>query len=201
MIARRLPTEFWHNGRRIKIRLQFDRVLRAFELQKDEVLDPAQKIETSLQILVRNWRSVRRASITAKAEILRRLFNEFIYPDITAKTASKAVVSFTQDAPYIYAAFLMDYGIDLQRQTGKRNALDWRLFLALFRGISEQTKMREIMSIRARPVPRATKHNAEEIKALQEAKTFYKIKLTEREAHESLQRDIAQIAEALIQGR
>lgn len=201
MIARRLPMAFWHNGRRVRMRLHFDRVLRVFELQKDEVLDPLQKIETSIEMLVWNWRSLRRAGITEKAEILKRIFNEFIYPDVAGKAAKKAVVSFTQDAPFIYAAFMMDYNIDLQRQAGRESALDWRLFLALFRGISESTKMREIMNIRAKPIPRATKYNAEEIKALHEAQAFYKIRLTEREAYENLQRDIAQIAESLIQGR
>ncbi len=51
--------------------------------------------------------------------------------------------SFSQDAPYIYAAFKEQYGIDL---TGAD--LHWWKFMALFESLNEETKMSKIMYYR-----------------------------------------------------
>lgn len=51
--------------------------------------------------------------------------------------------SFAQDAPYIYAAFKEQYGIDL---TG--TDLHWWKFMALFESLNEETKMSRIMYYR-----------------------------------------------------
>lgn len=50
---------------------------------------------------------------------------------------------FEQDAPYIYAAFLEQYGIDL---SGSR--MHWWEFMALFDSLGEDTKMWKIMYYR-----------------------------------------------------
>ena len=52
--------------------------------------------------------------------------------------------SFSQDAPYIYAAFKEQYGIDLLSQ----EKLHWWKFLALFESLGEETKMAKIMYYR-----------------------------------------------------
>lgn len=52
--------------------------------------------------------------------------------------------SFSQDAPYIYAAFKEQYGIDLL----SREKLHWWKFLALFESLGEETKMAKIMYYR-----------------------------------------------------
>jgi hypothetical protein len=88
----------------------------------------------------------------------------------------------------------MDYGLDLIEQQGK---LDWRKFIALFQGLSERTKIREIMAIRARKIPKYTKYNADEIRSLQEAKAFYALDISEEEAAKNLQRGLAKLAGTL----
>lgn len=57
---------------------------------------------------------------------------------------SKRIVSFLADEQYITAAFLSEYGIDL-------NAVDlhWWKFRTLFDGLSDKQKICEIMKIRA----------------------------------------------------
>lgn len=59
----------------------------------------------------------------------------------------KAVYSFAEDAPYIYAAFREQYGIDLQAI--RREELHWWEFMALFESLSEQTKFSKIMYYRS----------------------------------------------------
>lgn len=51
--------------------------------------------------------------------------------------------SFTQDAPYIYAAFKEQYGIDLTKED-----MHWWKFMALFESLNEETKMSRIMYYR-----------------------------------------------------
>lgn len=51
---------------------------------------------------------------------------------------------FTQDAPYIYAAFKEQYGMDLT----EKESLHWWKFMALFESLGEDTKMSKIMYYR-----------------------------------------------------
>lgn len=57
--------------------------------------------------------------------------------------SKKAVLSFEQDAEYIYCAFLTQYGIDLTEAK-----LHWHKFKALFAGLNEDNMIVKIMQIR-----------------------------------------------------
>ena len=59
----------------------------------------------------------------------------------------KQIFSYEHDADYIYAAFVQQYGIDLTECR-----LHWWKFKALFAGLTGNTKIREIMEIRATDV-------------------------------------------------
>lgn len=56
----------------------------------------------------------------------------------------RKVLSFSYDAPYIYAAILSQYGVDLVRENPH-----WFLFRAMFDGLSEDHKICKIMQYRA----------------------------------------------------
>jgi len=106
------------------------------------------------------------------------------------------VFDFNQDADYIFASFFMDYGIDLVEEKGK---LDWRKFISLFSGLSDRTKIREVMSIRSREIPTPTKHNKEQIEALLKAKSYYALEMTEEEKEEKFQQGLDKLARTLEQ--
>lgn len=55
------------------------------------------------------------------------------------------ILDYEIDADYIYAAFLQQYGIDLLEVKD----LHWHKFLALLRGLTDATKMYQIMSYRS----------------------------------------------------
>ncbi len=59
------------------------------------------------------------------------------------RNSHKPAFSFAQDAPYIYAAFKEQYGIDLTRED-----MHWWKFMALFESLNEETKMSRIMYYR-----------------------------------------------------
>lgn len=89
----------------------------------------------------------------------------------TAKKKKNIIqYSFSQDAPYIYAAFQEQYGINLQQiQTG---GLHWWEFIAMFRSLHEDTKMGQIMYYRT--VSTSGMPNAKR-KAINELKKLYAI--------------------------
>lgn len=61
------------------------------------------------------------------------------------KTNNKRIYSYEYDADYIYAAFLSQYGIDLNNI----QYLHWFKFKALFEGLKADNKICEIMGYRA----------------------------------------------------
>ncbi len=67
---------------------------------------------------------------------------------------------------------MQDYQIDLYDQVDK---LDWRKFIYLFVGLSDKTKIMQVMSIRAREMPKPTKYNGEEISQLYKLKAYYSL--------------------------
>lgn len=191
MIAYPLETVITYKNVQYELDMAFDNVLRMFDLQKEELFSDIEKVEMSLDLLIKT--PVKDLSLQDKADLLTLIFKGFISTGKSNKSDTK-IFDFEQDAAYIYSSFMLDYGMDLVDQQGK---LDWRKFIALFQGLSQRTKIREIMEIRSKPLPEPTKYNAKEIQALQEAKAYYAIKLSEAEAEASLQRGIDRLANYL----
>ena len=88
----------------------------------------------------------------------------------------------------------MDYGIDLTEQYNK---LHWQKFVALFQGLSERTKMREVMSIRSKPVPKPDKYNQEYIRSLMELKAYYALDISQYERERNFQAGLKNLFETL----
>lgn len=79
----------------------------------------------------------------------------------------------TQDAPYVYAAFMDQYGIDLTSVT----FMHWWKFMALFESLGDETKMSKIMYYRQA----STSGMSKERRAfINEMKKIYKIKVTKK---------------------
>jgi hypothetical protein len=167
----KINTILLYNGRKIRLNLAYDIVLKIFEMAKEKDLDDMDKIDIAISLFLKK-RDAKRYKIEQKAEIIQRIFDEFIYTGKKTSKKSKKTFDFRQDWEYIYSSFMMDYQIDLYEQEGK---LDWRKFNALFQGLSDKTKIAEIISIRAREIPVSDKYNAKEISALKEMKAYYKL--------------------------
>lgn len=78
----------------------------------------------------------------------------------------KALYSYEADAPLIYAAFLSEYGMDLQDM----EELHWWKFSALFDALPDDTKIRQVMRIRGMSTSGLPK---KEIKRINELKKLY----------------------------
>ena len=104
-------------------------------------------------------------------------------------------MDFTQDRALIIAAFRQAYGIDLVAERGR---MHWQTFADLLKGLPSNTRLAEVMDIRAKPMPKPTKYNAEERARLAKLKADFKLEKTEAEKQAALQRGLRQMSVALL---
>ena len=180
--------------RRLKLDLAFDNVLKVFEIQKDDVFSVPERIDLSLKLLVVNYWRIRNLSYDNKASILKEILDTFINPKSKTDSDNTKVFDFNQDSNYIYSSFMFDYGIDLVAEQGR---LDWRKFLALFQGLSEGTKIRQVIGIRTAEIPEQNKHNQKQIENLLKAKNYYALSFTAEEMEEQFNKSLDKLAETL----
>ena len=79
---------------------------------------------------------------------------------------NKVLYSFEKDADLIYAAFLSEYGIDLQ----DIEDMHWWKFSALFDGLADDQKIRQVMHIRGMNTSGLPR---KEVKRINELKKLY----------------------------
>ena len=104
-------------------------------------------------------------------------------PDPPAKgtqtdAQEKPFFSFDHDAEYIYAAFLDQYGVDLQKEPD----LHWWKFHALLSGLREDNKFCQIMGYRGTEI--TSSMSAEARKHCQKMKDLYKLPPSKEELAE-----------------
>lgn len=179
-----LPTRVEYKGKVYRLSLSFDRVLHFYDLQKEDLSDAA-KLELALFLFVPEKHPNEIGLLTA---ILDLLFE----PSRQAENGKS--FDFEQDAKYIYAAFMQTYGIDLFLE---RDRLHWWKFIALLNGLPSNTRFSEIIQIRLRPIPQATKHNGEEVRELIKQKALFRLNLSEEERQEQRQAGLAKMVRAL----
>lgn len=187
-IKKALPYSFEFDGREYGLNLAFDNVLKVLELFRDDLLSSYEKYEFALAMLVNDKKS-------PPVESVEVIFNEYISLNKNKGNSGKLkTFDFEQDSIYIYSSFMTDYGIDLFNQQGK---LHWWKFISLFQGLSDKTKMREVMNIRQRPVPEPNKYNAEEIRRLYELKAYYALDISQEEREQNFRSGIEHLAGVL----
>lgn len=185
------------DGRRIPLNLSYDTVLMVYEVWQDGAFTDADKVDICLGLLVTGWRGnrlIEACKWRERVDMLSSIFREHINTEQKTGAKKERTFDFTQDAEYIFASFFMDYGIDLIQEQGR---LDWRKFIALFSGLSDKTKMREVIAVRSRPMPKPTQHNAAEITALKEAKEYYALKTPFTEKEENFCDGLSQLFKIL----
>ena len=166
-----------------KLNLAFDIVLDIYQLFEEDITE-VDKINTALYMLIRNKRKLNKLDIQQRDKLLKQIFEECINPKSKPTKKQEKTVDFNQDAEYIYSSFMADYGIDLINMRGK---LHWKKFISLFQGLSDKTIIKQVISIRSRPLPKPTKYNTEERQNLIELKSYYSLKANESDLQDGLQ--------------
>ena len=163
----RLPDSVTVWGRKYRLNLDFRNVLRLMETMARGDLIPGARDYLALKCVMR--RPPRDA-----ARVLEEV-RKLLFP--AQKPADgKRLTSFEQDADLIRAAFRQAYGIDLYR-----DRLHWMEFSALLSALPEGSRYSEVLGIRARPMPAATKYNQAEREWLAKAKAACALEMSEDE--------------------
>ena len=156
----------WYQGKKYRLNLDYRAVLDCFDILKDEVLPEAILVDLCLEQIVKA--RTRRLTSQQKGELFNQIYQEHIQLNKRSGDSGPKTVDFRYDFDLIFASFMQAYHIDL-----KRNKVDWYHFYNLFQGLPEDTKIREVMSIRQREIPQPTKYNQKEIIALQKLKSYW----------------------------
>lgn len=180
-----LPESVEWNGKIIRLTPAFDNVLNMYAALEKCITD-AEKIEIMTYYLTDD--------APRDVALLQKITDEIITKPKHRAQTEKAF-DFLQDAEYIYAGFMQAYHLDLLDQLGK---LHWWKFNALLKSLPQDTRFQEIVQIRLRPMPKATKYNAEERQNLLKLKSEYRLEISEKERKENLQNGLRNLASALI---
>ena len=179
----RLPEGVTVDGKFYRLDFDFRNVLRMMdELDRDDVM-PEARSYNALKCLTNRPRNVEKVLQAVKGLLFEQ----------KPKKDAKKVTDFVQDAGMIRAAFRQAYGIDLYR-----DKLHWLEFSELLNAIPEGSRYTEVIGIRARPMPAATKWNAEERQWLLKAKADVALHLSEKEQAKQYEEDVGRIFAGLM---
>lgn len=181
----RLPNSVIVNGRRVKCDFSFRNVLRMLDTLARDDLTADARIYIAKSCITKNRR-------VKPQELLTKVY-EILFPKGKTEENKEKLTDFAQDADFIRAAFMQEYGINLYRDD-----LHWCEFSALLSGLPEGSRYTEILGIRARPMPAPTKWNSEERKWLAKAKAQFAVALTDREARDSFNASLRSVAFSLL---
>ncbi len=186
-LYRPLPEVVWHGEKRYRIRPYFNRIMAVMDLWRDEGMLDTDRLALSLCLLVQG-----RAPL--EPDLLDAICKEVLIPPKQSDDPQIKCFDFLQDAPYIYAGFQQAYGLDL---FDMQDRLHWWKFISLFQSLPENTKIMQIISIRARPLPKPTKYNQDEIRQLSKLKKEYALEVSQQERESMLAEQIKRMADML----
>lgn len=171
MLTDQIGTVLRYRNRNYNVCCSFDVVLEVQRMYKDDRLTDMDKVNQALSMLTTNKVKVWALHPEQKVELLNQVIREHIeLPKRPQSGRQTKTVDFALDGDFIYASFMQAYDIDLMEHQGK---LHWKKFIALFQGLPDGTKIKEVMRIRGMDVPAPTKYNSKELQNITELKSYY----------------------------
>lgn len=161
-------------GKTYRLDLAFDTVIQYLKLSSDDELSEEEKAVYAIELFLDEQDL---PSDPKFYELVFKAVNEEITSDPYGNNmpnsnpfglAPVKYFDYEQDAEAIFASFMSEYHINLLEQRGK---MHWREFKALFNGLSENSYMQRIISIRQRDLSEIDDSKAQQ--QLNEAKNYY----------------------------
>lgn len=180
-----LPGTVTAGGRTYRADFCFRNVLRMMDILRNDDIVPEAREWLALKCLIRHPPKKTGPLMDA---VRRLLFN-----DAKPETGKK-LTDFEQDADLILSAFMQSYHINLYRDD-----LHWFEFIALLSCLPDGSRYAEVLGIRARPLPKPSKYNADERRALMRAKAAYAVRVTDKERRDSYQASLHRTTASLLQ--
>ena len=159
-----LPHKIDYEGNTYSLDLSYAVFFAVADVLKDDRLMNGQKVELALDLFVKDQHPVSYGMLSQIYDLLK---------DDRPKSG-ESYMDIEQDWPYICAGFQQAYGIDLY-QNKTMHILQWQ---ALLQGLPKDTKLMDIIGIRAMKVPTPNKHNAEQVAEITRLKALYALKKT-----------------------
>ncbi len=160
-----LPDTVEYEGNTYTVNLSYSVFFAVSDLLKDDRLMNGQKLEIALDLFIIGPHPVDHGLLSAIYDLLK---------DDRPKSGGPSYMDIEQDWPFICAGFQQAYGIDLYSDK-TMHILRWQ---ALLQGLPKDTKLMDIIGIRAMDVPEPNKHNAKQIAEINRLKAQYAIKNT-----------------------
>lgn len=181
------PDKIQLDGKTYRLDLAFDNVLKVIDIQDMQELTPQDKIEAQCALLLlRGYKDIPK-DITVCIRLINAIFDLFD----TGEKATERYIDFHQDAKMIRSAFYR-MGIDLLKEK-----IHFCKFLELLADIPTDTALYRVIELRQKPIPKATKDNAEQVAALMKAKARVAIKMSEDERARRFAESLKQNSNAL----
>ena len=178
------PTHVEIDGEWVEINSDFRVSILFEELMQDDEIPERQKILQALEL----YYPVLPKNLSSAVEQMLWFYRCGKEPEATSQEApSEPVYSFEQDAGYIYAAFLGQYGVDLEAV----DYLHWWKFRALFQSLGADCEFVKIMGYRGMTI--SPKMSEQQKKFYRDMKKLYALPLSKRQ-----KKQINALEEALL---
>lgn len=170
------------NGKVYRLDLAFDTVIQYLKLSTDDELSEEEKAVYAIELFLDEQdlpRDPKFYELVFKAvnkEIISDPYGNNMANSNPFGLAPVKYFDYEQDAEAIFASFMSEYHINLLEQRGK---MHWREFKALFNGLSENSYMQRIISIRQRDLSEVD--DSKMCQQLTEAKSYYALDEPQKE--------------------
>ncbi len=158
-----LPSTVDYEGATYDLDLSYSVFFAVADVLADDRLMNGQKLKIALDMFVTQDHPISNGLLSSIYDLLK---------DDRPKYGGPSYMDITQDWPYICAGFMQAYGIDLYHDKDM-HILQWQ---ALLQGLPKNTKLMDIIGIRAMEMPEPNKHNAKQIAELSRLKAQYALK-------------------------
>ena len=159
-----LPSTLEYGGVTYHLDLSYAVFFAVADVLNDDRLMNGQKLEIALDLFITDPHPIDNNLLSSIYDLLK---------DDRPKSG-ESYMDINQDWPYICAAFQQAYGIDLYADKSI-HIMRWQ---ALLQGLPKDTKLMDIIGIRAMDIPEPNKHNAKQIAEITRLKSLYALKST-----------------------
>ena len=158
-----LPDTIIYHEKEYPLNLSYSVFFAVSDVLEDERLMNLQKLEIALDLFITEAHPV-------ESDLLSDIYD--LLKDDRPKNNGPIYMDIEQDWPYICAGFQQAYGVDLYTEKDI-HILRWQ---ALLQGLPKDTKLMEIIGIRAMDVPAPNKHNQKQIAEINRLKAMYALR-------------------------
>lgn len=148
ILASKLPTSVLVNGVEYPIRSNFRTMIKFEQLMQEPEVDDQDKVWMALRLFYPEIPEDTEQAVEQLLWFYRCDKKENLYEKKTKRRKAKRtdrIYDFEHDDDYIYAAFMAQYKLDLQ----KIEYLHWWKFRAMFNSLNDDTQFVKIMEYRA----------------------------------------------------